>query len=369
VRALGVLTLLIGVGLAGRAGAAPTSSVAPALPVITATVAGGGLIGVGLETHHHDADGHPESADGRLVLTVDPELGPYLVMQDGRPHSVEAQVANLQRDAVLLAREDGRADERPDGTRFEIPYGWGALKTNLAIVTLIEARLAPHFADNHKRYTLFPLSDLYLGGAVSVSGVHAELRYVHTEQTVVYGQLGLNPLAMAGATVGRTWAAFAVPLRAGGGWRYPSPLRFLGTHWTSGLELLLGLGAADEPIHETAAVVFLPGLVQELEWTWRRDLDIEDHRADPRPSDWGVHALFARVGLYLDAFSGRGGTGGLLVDVSVGYRFNLLGPDIPEHAFKATEVTWASARYVARKRDEEARRRALEDALRRRGTP
>jgi len=72
------------------------------------------------------------------------------------------------------------------------------------------------------------------------------------------------------------------------------------------------------------------------------------------------------VGLYADLASGSGGAGGLLVDVAVGWRFNLLGPTIPEHAFKDTRVTYASERYVARKREEEVRQRALEERFRQR---
>jgi hypothetical protein len=357
---------LVATSSAALTTAAPVAGpAAPELPPIDMVVTATTLLGVGGVTHHHDANGYPETAEGLLVTEVDAEVGPIVVLDGRRPHYLEAQVASVQRDAVLLARRGARADQRPDGSAFTIPYGYGALKLNTSIVTLVEAQLVPHFSDNQKSYQLFPLTDLYLGGALALTGPRADARFIHTEQYVGYAQVGLNLLALAGARINATHGAFAVPLVVGGGYRYPSLVSFLGTHWTTGLELTLGAGDADE-LPTTRALIVLPGVVHELEWALDREVARGDHRADARPSDWGQQALFVRVGLYADLASGSGGAGGLLVDVAVGWRFNLLGPTIPEHAFKDTRVTYASERYVARKREEEVRQRALEERFRQR---
>lgn len=346
-------------------GLTATATATLELPPIEAAVTSTTLIGVGLAVDHYDAEGYPESKDGLLVTEVDREAGPIIIAQGNKPYYLEAQVTNVQRDAVLLARSGPRADTRPDGTIFDIPYGYGALKLNQSVVTLVEAKVVPHFSDNVKTYQLFALSDLYLGAALTFAGPRTDARFVYAEQYAGYAGVGLNLLALAGARLNATYGAFSVPLVFGGGYRYPALLTFLGTHWTTGAELVLGLGDADDA-PATRAVIALPGLVHEIEWTWPMGDAPADYRADPRPVGWRQQALFARVGLYVDALSGSGGAGGVLVDVAVGWRFNLLGPTIPEHAFKETRVTYASERYIARKKEEEERRRQLEELMRRR---
>lgn len=339
------------------------STTAAELPAFEAPVAADSLLGLELELHHFDEDRFPESATGLLLVEVDEEVGPITMMQEDSPHYVEAQFTNRQRDGVFLARTGDREDPRPDGTSFAIPYGYGALKTTMSVVTLVEAQLKPHFSDNQKSYELFPLSDLYLGGALSLTGPALDARYVHTESLAVYTQLGLNLPAIAGVQIADTYGAYAVGFTAGAGYRYPSLLRILGTHWTSGVELRVGAIAADDD-PDTHPLVLMTGLVQEFEWTMERPLDILDHRSDARPSNWGLHSLFGKVGLYLDVVSG--GSGLLLVDIGVGYRFNLLGPTVPPHEFKGTTVTYASQRYIDGKKEEEARRQALEELMQRR---
>lgn len=341
------------------------STTAPALPSFDAPVSSDLLLGVGLELDHFDDDHFPESRTGLLVVEVDKEVGPIIIMEGDAPHYVEAQFTNQQRDGVFLSRTGDRQDPLPDGTSFTIPYGYGALKTTMSAVTLVEAQLKPHFSDNQKSFTLFPLSDLYLGGALSLTGPAVDTRFVYTENLAVYAQVGLNVLAMAGARVAHTYGAYALGFTAGGGYRYPALLSFLGTHWTTGAEVRVGaIDADDDPT--TYPVVLMAGVVQELEWTLDRPLDIVDYREDPRPSNWGLHSIFGKVGFYLDLISGDGGSGLFLFDVSVGYRFNLLGPTVPSHPFKETTVTYASERYIERKKEEEQRRRALEELMERR---
>jgi hypothetical protein len=342
--------------------AADTSTTSADLQAIEAPVGADGLVGVGLAVDHHDADGYPESATGLLVTTVDAEAGPIVVLKGDHPHYVEAQLSNVQRDAVLFARRGVRTDQRPDGSAFDIPHGFGALKRTESIVTLVEARLVPHFSDNQKSYALFPLTDLYAGATLAVTGPKVDVRYVHTERYVAYAQAGLNLLAVAGARVNATFGATTLAWNLGAGWRYVPPLTFLGTNWTTGVDVLLGAGDADEDA-TTNAFILMPGVAHELEWVTEREFAKDDFRTDARPSDWGQQSFFGKVGLYVDPFSGTGGSGGVLVDFAIGWRFNFLGPTIPPHPFKQTKVTFASERYVKRKREETQRQKDLEERL------
>ncbi|MCK6545991.1 hypothetical protein L6R52_08985 [Myxococcota bacterium] len=350
--------------LAPRAAlAADTSTAAAELPAIDAPVGAATLVGVGLTVDHHDADGYPESATGLLVTAVDAEAGPIVILKGDRPHYVEAQFSNVQRDAVLFARRGVRTDQRPDGSAFEIAHGFGALKRTESVVTLVEARIVPHFSDNQKSYELFPLTDLYAGAALAVTGPKVDVRYVHTERWVAYAQAGLNLLAVAGARVNATFGATTLAWNVGAGWRYTPPFTFLGTNWTTGVDVSIGAGDADED-PSTNAFILMPGIAHELEWAADREFAKDDHRTDARPSDWGQQSFFGKVGVYLDPFSGTGGSGGVLVDFAIGWRFNFIGPTIPPHPFKETKVTFASDRYVKRKLEETERQRQLEERLR-----
>lgn len=356
-----------GIGTVPTQAAAPVDANAAAAgdpnPPVTQAVAPTELIGLGLVPHHYDQVGYPESAEGLLIVERDPVAGPITMVQGSKPHYLEAQFINVQRDGVWLARKGPVVDVLPNGGSYEIPYGYGAVKRSLAAVTLVEAQIQPHFSDNQKSYELFPLEDWYLGAALSLVGLRADLRYVHKERYVAHAQAGVNLAALAGAKFNRTYGAFAVPVVLGGGLRYPSLITLLGSNWTTGVEVILGLGSADKDL-DTADAIALPGLFHELEWTFDRQVEVTDYRTDPRPYNYGVQSLYVKLGAYPDFLGGA--TKSLLFDLHVGYRYNFKGPDIPHHQFKETKVTFASERYVQRKLEEEKRRQELEDLQQRR---
>lgn len=326
-------------------------------PLPTQPVPPTALMGPGLVPHHYDDVGYPESFEGMLIIEKDPTAGPITMVRGAQPHYVEAQFVNVQRDAVWLARTGPVVDVLPSGAPYEIPYGYGAVKRSLSAVTLVEAQIQPHISDNQKSYEVFPLQDFYLGATLSLTGLRADLRYVEKERYVGYAQAGVNLAALAGAKFNRTYGAFAVPVVLGGGVRYPTPLSFLGTNWTTGAEVVLGLGSVDKD-PDTSNVLALPGLVHEVEWTFGRDVEVTDFRSDPRPHNYGVQAFYVKLGAYPDFLGGA--TKSLLFDLHIGYRYNFKGPDIPRHPFKETKVTFASERYVQRKLEEEKRRQELE---------
>lgn len=295
---------------------------------------------------HYDGDGFPEDARGLLFL--EPVGDQYFAQVRGSvdPYLLLAQFVNCQRDAVFLAREGGVLDPLPDGTAREIPYGFGALKTSALYISLLEALLLPHVSDSQKNYELFPLRDLYLGASLGVTGLLAELRYVHRERALGYVQAGVNFLGGAPGAWLEPYSYYAFLLRLGGGVLFPGLLENLigDNHWSLGADLLLGFGDADQD-PETPAVVWLPGLFFELE---KRDLlggtPPEDHREDPRPFNYRVRALYLRVGWYLDLQNGSR-TGYSALDLSLGFRYNARGPRIPEHRFKETRVVYLSEEY------------------------
>jgi hypothetical protein len=338
---------------------------AGSIPAMKSAVPPSGLLGNGLTPDHYDETGYPESAEGLLVIELDPNAGPITLLRGKEPHYLEAQFLNTQRDAIWMARKRSLFDVLPSGASHEIPYGYGAIKRSFSAITLVEAQLVPHISDNQKSYETFPLRDLYIGAALSLTGLLGEVRWTEKERYVAFGQAGLNVLALADAKINRTYGAFAVPLTLGGGIRYPALIGILGTHWLTGAELSLGLGAADDD-KETGNVIVLPGLFHELEWTFDRNLGVTDYRADPRPYNYGAHALYVKLTAYADIFGAA--SSGILFNILVGYRLNIIGPSIPAHDFKQTQATYASQRYVQRKQEEEQRRKQLEDLRRQRGT-
>src|SRR5690606_28844008 len=203
---------------------------------VTQPVPPTGILGVGLVPHHYDDVGYPESPEGLLIIELDPQVGPITMFRGTQPHYIEAQFVNTQRDAVWLARQGVNRDVLPNGQVYTIPYGYGAIKRSLLAVSLVEAQLQPHISDAQKSYELFPLEDFYVGGVMSLAGLRAEARYVQKESFVGYAQAGLNLAAMAGIEFNRTYGSYAVPVVAGGGFRYPALIDILGTNWTSGVE-------------------------------------------------------------------------------------------------------------------------------------
>lgn len=342
----------------------PAKAQANPIPQVPHAVAPTDLLGVDLIRDHDDEFGYPESRDGLLVVELDPQAGPITMLRGTSPYYLEAQFVTTQRDAIWLARDHAITDVLPSGAAYEVPYGYGALKRSLSALTLVEAMLQPHISDNQKSYEVFPLRDVYFGAALSLLGLRGELRYVDTERYAVHGQVGVNLAALAGLKFNRTYAAFALPIVLGGGIRYPSILSIIGSHWTTGAEFVLGLIGIDKDA-DTANAVVLPGVFHEFEWTSERENDVQDYRSDPRPYNYGVQSFYAKIGAYADFLGGA--AKGVVFDIHVGYRCNFLGPAIPKHEFKSTEITYASQRYTQRKKEEETRRKELEELRRLRG--
>ena len=287
---------------------------------------------VGEPVDHYDGDGFPETARGELALEAGPD-GPRLFMEgDPDPYLLYAQYENLQRDAVFLARTGPVNDILPNGDAFVIPYGYGALKQNAVRISIVEALLFPHVSDNQKRYTQFPIHDLYAGVGFGLSGLTAGLRLVLTETWVAGLRAGFS--AAGGATYGK----FTVPVHVSGGFRFPAPLRlpFSGSNWTAGVDLLVGLGDGDED-PATPSAIFLPGAFLDVEhvlydeWGARRDF-----RNDPRPYNYTAHAIVLRGGAYVDG--ANAGRGLILPFFEIRYEISVLGPAIPEHEFKQTDL-------------------------------
>lgn len=316
---------------------------------------------MGAEVDHYDGDGYPEDAAGGLVLR-EHRLGPMVYVKDeddGR--LLYAQFANLQRDAVFLARTGTVRDPLPDGGVFEIPYGYGALKRNESVVSLVEARVVPHFSDNRKSYELFPLSDLYLGVSVGSSGVTASARYVLRETYAGWVRGGANTFARLNQR--SILNAYWVPLHVGGGYRVPGVFpQLLGENLiTAGAEAFLGLGDRDRDA-ATAPVVFLPGAVVEFErLLYDTASSREDFRSDPRPYNYRVNSFSVRLGAYLDVPTFRAGGNLVRLLISTGVQWNIVGPRLPEHEFKTTAVRYVHDYYVEDLRTQAERRAAREE--------
>ncbi len=300
-----------------------------------------------------DDDGFPEDDLG--LLLVEPDPAGYAVRLRGVsfPFLLYAQFANRQRDAVFMARDGLVQDVLPDGTFHDIRYGYGALKTTTAYLSVIEGIVIPHVSDNQKAYLEFPLRDLYAGVSLGLGGLQAEARYVDRERGFAFARVGLNYLGAFDNTAlaPLNWTWLSVDL--GGGAAFPGLLEnLLGpNHWSIGGDLRIGLGDADDD-PGTTAFTWMPGVFFELEkrdlfgWAdrWAGFEPQGDYREDPRPQNYHVRALTVRVGLFLDIQNGAG-TGWIKVDASVGFRYNVAGPRIPEHPFKETRIVYLSEEY------------------------
>jgi hypothetical protein len=308
---------------------------------------------VPLEGVRYDDNGFPE--DGHGILVVGPDGDAFSVGMRGAsfPFLLYAQFVNRQRDAVILAREGLVQDTLPDGTMQDIPYGYGALKTTTAWISVVEGQLLPHLSDNQKTFEQFPLRDVYLGASLGITGLQAEARYVDRERAFGYARVGLNFLGGVGGDGLAPLNYTRLSVNLGGGIAFPGLLENLigQNHWSVGGDLLLGFGDADG-ISATPSVVWMPGLFFELE---KRDLfgwgngwagfgPHGDYHDDARPSNYHVRALTARVAVYLDLQNGAQ-TGWVKVDVGIGFRYNVAGPTIPAHPFKETRVVYMSDEY------------------------
>lgn len=307
----------------------------------------------------YDQDGFPEDARGLLVAYREGDA--FWVDMRGDPEAflLYAQFANRQRDGVFLARNGTILDPEPDGSLREIPRGQGALKTNEVYISQVEGLLLPHVSDNQKAYRLFPLRDLYLGVTLGLTGLLAEVRYMHQEKCFGYAGIGVNAFGGMQAPSLAPLPYYRVPLHLGAGVQLP----FLFSHWSAGADLLLGLGDADgDPA--TPAPVWMPGLFVELEkrdffgWgsRWAGFGKRGDFHEDPRPDNYHLRALFLRLGLYLDIQNRQ--SGWLKLDAAVGFRYNLLGPGIPGHQFKETRLIYLSDEYREQLLQQRERRRS-----------
>jgi hypothetical protein len=306
------------------------------------------------DAFRYDDQGFPESPRGLLVVGPEP-AGYSLFMRDVKfPFLLYAQFANRQRDAVFLARDGEVQDPLPDGSLVNIPYGYGALKTTTAYISLVEGHVLPHVSDNQKAYQRFPLRDLYLGASLGVTGLLAEVRYVERERLLGYARVGWNYLGLFNSTALAPLNYSALSVHLGAGVEFPGLLENLigQNHWSVGADLRLGFGDADGDVL-TPAVVWMPGAFFELEmrdlfgWgdRWAGFGPQGDYHEDPRPLNYHVRALFARVGVSVDIQNGQDTGSWVTVDAAVGFRYNIAGPRIPEHAFKETRVVYLSEEH------------------------
>ncbi len=332
---------------------------------------------------HYSEEGFPEDSRGLLVTGEDPEG--WMVEMEGERYGslLYAQFANRQRDAVLFARRGPISDTLPDGSEHPVPYGYGAVRMNTVLVSEVEAVREPHFSDNVKEYRHFPLTDFSLGGTVGLSGITLDLRYVHAEQYVGYLRGGISAF---GPLWGRPYSTYLFPVHAGFGYRFPGPLtNILGdNHLTISADMLVGLGEPEGSGYDNP--VFLPGVMVEIERSYytgsaardpgsaardpgsaardpgsaARDpgsAGREDYREDPRPFNYRVGAAALHLGLHFD-FRNRVETGLVVLSAGITYRYNVIGPRIPEHTFKETREVYLSEEYLAQKERERQRREA-----------
>ncbi|TFH05558.1 MAG: hypothetical protein E4H09_01810 [Spirochaetales bacterium] len=298
-----------------------------------------------LELDHYDAQGYPESATGLLVLGEDRE-GPMVYAEgDPVPYLLYAQYVNQQRDGVFLARTGTIKDPLPSGEFTEIPFGYGAVKLNTVYVSIIESLLIPHFSDNQKEYIQFPLRDLYVGGGIGLTGVLGIVRYVHTEQWVGYGKVGYNPFGSLNPD--SFLNRYIVPVHLGGGYRFPGAFpEFLGENvWTAGADLFMGFGDRDRD-PATDAGIFVPGVFLDIERVRHDEAGRRrDYRTDPRPYNYRVNSLVFTAAAYLNLSALTTGASVIQPVFGLSYQYNVIGPQIPEHEFKQTEVLYVHDLY------------------------
>ena len=309
---------------------------------------------------HYDDNGYPEDADGMIVLR-ESEHGPMVTLQaDPVPYLLYAQYANRQRDAVILARTSTVNDVLADGDFYVVPFGYGAVRFNTVYVSVIESLVVPHFSDNQKEHVEFPLTDLYIGGSFGLTGALAWVRYVHTERYVGYLAGGYNPFRSENPA--SVLNRYIVPIHLGGGYRFPGVFpEFLGeNNWTVGADLMLGFGrrGADP----ASSGVLVPGVFLDVERVLFDQAGLRrDYRTDPRPYNYRVNALVFRAAAYLNVTNLGGGD--LFYPVfSLSYQYNVMGPRIPQHDFKETQVLYVDDAYredlrrQAERREERANR-------------
>ncbi|TVR58568.1 MAG: hypothetical protein EA426_09605 [Spirochaetaceae bacterium] len=293
------------------------------------------------EFARYDDLGFPETASGRLVVSRE-SYGPAVRLRGERtPYLLYAQYINEQRDAVMLARDGDFTDPLPDGTAYTVPFGFGAVKMNAVDVSLVESIAVPHFSDNRKTYLTFPLFDLYGGVVTGSDGFGPSLRAVFRERYTVNASVTVaSAWAYDGDRLTRSpIAAFS----AGAGFRFPGVLPdLIGPN-------LITVGA-DVSVRVRGGALgggaeFLPGAFVEIERVFFDTVpEDRDFRLDPRPYNYRVHSVYARLTGHLDV-AGIGSGDPFRTGVSIGYRVNVIGPRIPEHEFKSTEIVYVADEY------------------------
>jgi hypothetical protein len=244
----------------------------------------------------------------------------------------------------------------PSGEAYVVPYGYGALKQNAVYISTVEALLVPHVSDNQKRYTQFPLNDLYIGAGMGLSGVSVGARLVLTERFVGYARAGFN--VFGGTRLAGPYGQIAVPLHVGAGLRFPSPvsLPFTGSNWTVGGDALIGLGDGDND-PATPAASFFPGVFLDVEQVLFDEQGARrDYRRDPRPYNYNAHSIVARLGAYINFSAPEQGF--IVPMFEISYHYSILGPAIPEHEFKETQVLYVNEVYADDLERQIERRRA-----------
>ncbi len=307
---------------------------------------------------HFDPLGFPETADGRLVVQSHP-FGPATSLRgDHAPFLLYARYTNEQRDAVLLARAGQISDPLPDGGVHTVPFGFGAVRLNAVDISIVEGIIVPHISDNRKAYTEFPLFDLYAGLMAGTDGVGLGVRGVFRERyTAHLGASASSARYLDDATLRR---APIVSFTAGGGLRVPGILpELIGPNLISfgGDTLLEVRGSA-----LGGGVGIQPGAFLELERVFFDETsESRDFRTDPRPFNYRVHSVFARLTGRIDPQS-IFVANPFLIGISIGYRTNVIGPRIPEHEFKRTEIVYVADEFLEDIRRQAERRDARSDS-------
>ncbi len=313
-------------------------------------------VDTGGEFMRYDEAGFPETASGRLVVSEE-RYGPAVRLRgEAAPYLLYARYTNEQRDAVFLAREGDIADPLPDGTAFTVPFGYGVVKMNAIDVSIVESIAVPHFSDNRKEYLVFPLFDFYAGVVTGTNGFGPSARAVFRERFTAHGTLAISSAWLFAD--GRLTRSPIASLSIGTGFRFPGILPDL-----IGPNLVTVGGDASVRVRGGAlggGIAFLPGAFAEIERVFFDTMEPDrDFRSDPRPYNYRVHSVYARLTGHLD-FQAIGSGDFLSPGLAIGYRVNVVGPRIPEHEFKRTEIVYVADEYREDLRVQAERRRRRE---------
>lgn len=306
------------------------------------------------EFSHYDALGFPETAAGRLVVKLEP-FGPATRPRgENASFLLYARYSNVQRDAVLFARAGQISDPLPDGNVYTVPFGFGAIRKNTVDISVVEGIIVPHVSDNQKMYTEFPLFDLYAGFMAGTDGIGVGLRGVLRERYTAH--LGVGVSSARYLDDGQLRRSPVGSFSAGGGLRFPGILpELIGPNLiTIGGDVSVEVRGSDLGGGTSVS----PGAFVEMERVFfDRSAEDRDYRLDPRPFNYRVHSVFARFTGQIDQ-DGISVGDPFRVGISIGYRVNIVGPRIPEHDFKRTEIVYVAEEYLEDLRRQVERRNA-----------